>query len=98
MAANSEIADFETMISGLQKYMSSLQEHSRTLKEAAKTYDDGINDRSSNVYKKKIDKLCKQIDPDMVERVDQLKKNLEAQLEELKHMKKQLDDEENELE
>ena len=55
MAANSKIQDFQTMINGLQTYMSSLQEHSQALKQAAETYNSGINDRSSNVYKKKID-------------------------------------------
>lgn len=96
MAANSKIEDFETMINGLQKYMSSLQEHSQTLKQAAETYDAGINDRSSNVYKKKIDKLCAQIDPATIGRVDKLKKNLQAQLEHLIEMEKQLAAEENE--
>lgn len=96
MSGNSEIADFETMINGLQKYMSSLQEHSQALKRAAEIYDAGINDRSSNVYKKKINKLCAQIDPATIEKVDKLKKNLEAQLEQLIAMEQQLIAEENE--
>ena len=96
MAANSKIQDFQTMINGLQTYMSSLQEHSQTLKQAAETYNSGINDRSSNVYIKKIDKLCGQIDPITIEKIDKLKKNLQAQMEQLIEMERQLDAEENE--
>ena len=96
MAANSKIQDFQTMINGLQTYMSSLPEHSQTLKQAAETYNSGINDRSSNVYKKKIDKLCGKIDPITIEKIDKLKKNLQAQMEQLIEMERQLDAEENE--
>lgn len=98
MAVNAKIQDYETMINGLQKYMSSLEEHSKNLKEAVKLYDDGVNDRSSNVYRKKIDKLCSQIDPVMIEKVDNLKKNLEAQREQLLIMLHHLEQEENECE
>ena len=91
MAANSKIQDFQTMINGLQTYMSSLQEHSQALKQAAETYNSGIN-----VYKKKIDKLCGQIDPITIEKIDKLKKNLQAQMEQLIEMERQLDAEENE--
>lgn len=96
MAVNSKIQDYETMISGLQKYMSSLQEHCQTLKQAAQTYDTGVNDRSSHVYRKKIEKLCLQIDPVTIEKIEKLKKNLEIQLEQLIAMERQLAAEENE--
>lgn len=94
--ANSEIQDYQTMIQGLTKYMSSLQENCQTLKQAGQIYDQGINDDSSRVYRAKIDKLCAQIDPPAIERVETLRKNLQQQLEQLIEMKKQLSQEMNE--
>lgn len=81
--ANSKVEDYRTMISGLEKYISSLQEHSQALKEAVELYDKGVNDRTSGVYKAKIDKLCDQNIAPQIERVQRLKKNLEDQLEPL---------------
>lgn len=94
--ANSEIKDYEIMINGLGKYISSLQEHSQTLKEAVELYDKGVNDRTSKVYKAKIDKLCDENITPQIERIQRLKKNLEEQWEELKHIKKILEEEANE--
>jgi len=96
MSINSKKEDFQTMINGLQNYISSLEENTQELKRSAELYDRGINDRSSHVYKEKIDKLCNQINPSMVERVEILKKNLEEQLEELIGIEEMLEREENE--
>lgn len=41
-------------------------------------------------------KLCGQIDPITIEKIDKLKKNLQAQMEQLIEMERQLDAEENE--
>lgn len=94
--ANSAIEDFETMITGLRQYKSSLQENCQTLNQAAQTYDEGINDKSSHVYRKKIDRLCKAIDPLTIEKIERLERNLQQQLEQLIEMEKQLAAEENE--
>lgn len=80
MAVNSEKEGYQTMIEGLARYISSLQEYSQTLKMAGETYDEGVNDRTSHVYRSKIEKLCKRIDPVIIEEVNNLKKNLEEQL------------------
>ena len=84
------------MIQGLTKYMSSLQENCQTLKQAAQIYDQGINDSSSRVYRAKIEKLCAQIDPPVIERVEALKRNLQQQLEQLIEMQRQISQEMNE--
>ena len=59
-------------------------------------YDKGVNDRTSRVYKAKIDKLCDQNIAPQIERVQRLKKNLEEQREMLMSMDRILVEEENE--
>ncbi len=94
--ANSAIEDYQTMIQGLTKYMQSLQENCQTLKQAGQVYDQGINDSSSKVYRAKIEKLCAQIDPPAIERVEKLRQNLQQQMEQLIEMQRQLAQEMNE--
>lgn len=96
--ANAAIEDYNTMIQGLTKYMNELEENCSTLNKAVQLYDEGVNDRTSQVYRMKVEKLCQQINPNILDRVDKLRTNLLQQVEKLEEMEIQLQQEMNELE
>ena len=81
MAENSKIADFETMIEGLKKYQSSLREECEEIRETVEKYARGVGDKPSEKVYEKVQRISQKIDPEAVEKVQKLKKNLEEQLE-----------------
>lgn len=88
MAVNSKIEDFDYLIQSLKIYQSSIEESCQVLTEAVRLYDEGINDRTSKICRKKITKMCERINPHIIERIDCLLKYLISQREQLAEMNK----------
>lgn len=92
---NSSVDSYEALLRGLKQYRASLTENSATLRNSVRAYDEGINDKSSHVTKKKVDKICDIIDKTIIERVEKLEKFVGNELDQLEEMEKQLNSEDS---